>query len=160
MQKEEVRRKLAAKTQRHYHALIGAANESALRIIREIEAAAERAARRQAELESRASQLRAEAEAWRAKAAAQEAVAAALQAELRQAVGRSEGEVEDAESTCVDPERVVVSRPGCKACGKRVASVVVLPCRHLCVCSECDDVVQTCPLCLSFRRSSIEVYLS
>ncbi|XP_076943883.1 uncharacterized protein LOC143614279 [Bidens hawaiensis] len=148
-QKEEVRRKLADKTQRHYHALTRAANESVLRIIREKEAVAERAARRQAELEARASQLRAEAEAWRAKAAA-------LQAELRQ----SEGEVVDAESTYVDPERVVVSRLGCKACGKRVASVVVLPCRHLCVCSECDDVVECCPLCYSFRSSSIEVYLS
>ncbi|MFS8029954.1 putative transcription factor C2H2 family [Helianthus anomalus] len=165
---EEFRRKLAEKTQQHYHALIGSTNESALRIIREKEAVLEKAARRKAELEARATQLSAEAQVWEAKAKANEAVAAALQAQLQQTmvgcVSQGEvvagGDVEDAESSYVDPERVVVARgPGCKACGKRVATVVLLPCRHLCVCSECDDVVQTCPLCLSFRSSSIEVYI-
>ncbi|KAI3693753.1 hypothetical protein L1987_76705 [Smallanthus sonchifolius] len=169
-QGEELRRKLAEKRQRHYYALIGAAKESASRIIREKEAVAEKAARRNAELEARASQLSAEAQVWQAKARAQEAVAAALQMQLQQVmvagigVCVSQGEevaAGDAESSYIDPERVVmVSGPGCKACGKRVASVVLLPCRHLCVCSECDDVVQACPLCLSFRSSSIEVYMS
>ncbi|KAJ0559326.1 putative transcription factor C2H2 family [Helianthus annuus] len=167
-QGEELRRKLAEKRQRHYHALIGVVKESATRIIREKEAVAERAARRNAELEARATQLSAEVQVWEAKARAQEAVAAALQAELQQAVvaGTCVSQVEevaaaDAESSYIDPERVVVvSGPGCKACGKRVASVVLLPCRHLCVCSECDDVVQACPLCLSLRSSSIEVYMS
>ncbi|KAK9076594.1 hypothetical protein SSX86_004928 [Deinandra increscens subsp. villosa] len=164
---EEVRRKLAEKRQRHYHALIGAARESAARVIREKEAVAERAVQRHAELEARASQLAAEAQCWQARASAQEAVAAALQAELQQAMVAggtgcvSEVAAGDAESSYVDPERVVVvSGPGCKACGKRVASVVLLPCRHLCVCSECDDVVQACPVCLSLRSSSIEVYIS
>ncbi|XP_076881413.1 E3 ubiquitin-protein ligase BOI-like [Bidens hawaiensis] len=165
-QGEEFRRTLAEKRQRHYHALIGAAKESASRIIREREAVAEKAARRNAELEARALQLNAEAQVWQAKARAQEAIAASLHAQLQQAmvteVGacESRGE-EDAESSFIDPERVVVvSGPGCKVCGKRVASVVLLPCRHLCVCSECDDVVQACPLCLSLRSSSIEVYMS
>ncbi|KAM0015652.1 putative transcription factor C2H2 family [Helianthus debilis subsp. tardiflorus] len=167
-QGEELRRKLAEKRQRHYHALIGVVKESATRIIREKEAVVERAARRNAELEARATQLSAEAQVWEAKARAQEAVAAALQAELQQAVVAvtcvsqvEEVAAADAESSYIDPERVVVvSGPGCKACGKRVASVVLLPCRHLCVCSECDDVVQACPLCLSLRSSSIEVYMS
>ncbi|XP_024995636.1 BOI-related E3 ubiquitin-protein ligase 1-like [Cynara cardunculus var. scolymus] len=178
VQGEELRRKLAEKKQRHYSALIGAAKESASRMIRDKEVEAERAIRRNAELEARASQLSAEAQVWQAKARAQEAVAAALQAQLQQAIISgvggcvSQGEevgggcaagdaAEDAESSYIDPDRVVmVSGPGCKACGKRVASVVLLPCRHLCVCTECDDVVQACPLCLSLRSSSIEVYMS
>lgn len=144
-------------------------------------AEAEKAARRNAELEARAANLSAEAQVWQARARAQEAEAAALQSQLQQAIivtGRrgggcslsqgeevglrcAGGEAEDAESAYIDPERVVLaSGPGCKACGKRVASVVLLPCRHLCVCTECDGVVQTCPLCLSFRSSSIEVYMS
>ncbi|KAJ0431452.1 putative E3 ubiquitin-protein ligase BOI [Helianthus annuus] len=92
---EEFRRKLAEKTQRHYHALIGSANESALRVIREKEAVLEKAARRKAELEARAMQLSAEAQVWEAKAKANEAVAAALQAQLQQTmVGCvSQGEV-------------------------------------------------------------------
>nr|GEU95311.1 BOI-related E3 ubiquitin-protein ligase 1-like [Tanacetum cinerariifolium] len=169
-QGEELRRKLAEKRQRHYNALIVAAKESSSRMIREKEVEADKAIRRNAELEAKASQLSAEAEIWQSKAKAQEAVAAALQAQLQQAMGGcvSQGEevggdhenAEDAESSYIDPERVVVvSGPGCKACGKRVASVVLLPCRHLCVCSECDDLVQSCPLCLTFRSSSIQVYM-
>lgn len=149
------------------------------RRMREKEAEVEKAARRNAELEARAAQLSAEAQAWQAKARAQEVQAASLQAQLQQAMvgpangsgalqGDREGsglgcagDAEDAESAYVDPvsERRVAS-PGCKICRTRVATVVLLPCRHLCVCRECDDVVQACPLCLSLRSDSVEVYLT
>ncbi|XP_057978564.1 BOI-related E3 ubiquitin-protein ligase 1 [Malania oleifera] len=177
-QGEQLRRTLAEKRQRHYRALLSAAEESMVRRLREKEAEVEKAARRNAELETRAAQLSVEAQVWQAKARAQEATAASLQAQLQQAImsgacaaerredglGCSvggEGQAEDAESAYVDPERVVNSgRPSCKVCRKRVASVVLLPCRHLCVCTECDGVVQACPLCLSLRTSSVEVFLS
>ena len=142
----------------------------------EKEAEIEKAARRIAELEARAAQLTLEAQSWQVKARAQEAQAANLQAQLQQAMvgptnvngGDKEGsgvgcngDAEDAESAYVDPvsDRRVLS-PSCKMCRTRVATVVLLPCRHLCVCRECDDVVQACPLCLSMRTASIEVYLA
>lgn len=156
-----------------------AAEASVSRRLKEKDAEAEKAVWRRAELEARAAQLGMEMQMWQARATAQEAEAASLQAQLQSAMvvggggryfisqiedappGSAAGETEDAESAYIDPERVVLaSGPGCKACGKRVASVVLLPCRHLCVCTECDGVVQTCPLCLSFRSSSIEVYMS
>ncbi|KAK1565311.1 hypothetical protein Q3G72_023813 [Acer saccharum] len=180
-QGEQLRRTLAEKRQRHYRALLGAAEESLSRRLREREAEVEKATRRNAELEARAAQLSVEAHVWQAKARAQEATAASLQAQLQQAIltgtvaaaadsRRGEeglmctGEAaEDAESAYVDPERVVsvsVSGPSCKGCRKRVASVVLLPCRHLSVCTECDRVVQACPLCFNLRESSVEVFLS
>lgn len=180
-QGEQLRRALAEKRQRHYRALLGAAEESIARLLREKEAEVEKATRRNAELEARAAQLSVEAQVWQAKARAQEATAASLQAQLQQAImsgaggGAQDsrrgddglmctGEVaEDAESAYVDPDRVVsvpVSGPACKGCRKRVASVVLLPCRHLCVCTECDRVVQACPLCFNVRDSSVEVFLS
>nr|GMD94197.1 BOI-related E3 ubiquitin-protein ligase 1-like [Ipomoea batatas] len=108
--------------------------------------------------------------------AAQEVTAATLQAQLQQVImnagavqeredGNSPpcgagGDAEDAESAYIDPDRVVLSTgPSCKACRKRIASVVVLPCRHLCLCAACDAVAQACPLCLSVRSSSVEVFL-
>ncbi|KAM7491130.1 hypothetical protein LguiA_034051 [Lonicera macranthoides] len=181
-QGEQMRRTLADKRQRHYRALVGAAEKSAARRLREKEAEAEKATRRNAELEARAAQLSAEAQAWQLKARAVEATAANLQAQLQHAImsrgcvgyenegGDMEegarltcgaGEAEDAESGYIDPDRVErVSEARCKACRIRVASVVVLPCRHLCVCRECDGVIQACPLCLSFRSSSVEVFFS
>uniref|UniRef100_A0A803LUA4 RING-type domain-containing protein n=2 Tax=Chenopodium quinoa TaxID=63459 RepID=A0A803LUA4_CHEQI len=175
-QGEQLRRTLADKRQRHYRALLGAAEEAVTRRMREKEAEVEKAARRNAELEARAAQLSAEAQAWQAKARAQEVQAASLQAQLQQAmVGPANGsgvlqegngvgcggDAEDAESAYVDPvsDRRVTS-PSCKMCRTRVATVVLLPCRHLCVCRECDDVVQACPLCLSLRSASVEVYLT
>lgn len=149
--------------------------ESVARRLREREAEVEKATRRNAELEARAAQLSVEAQVWQAKARAQEATAVSLQAQLQQAMSGGggggdgvdggnlagiEGQADDAESAYVDPDRVVMLGPSCKACRKRVASVVLLPCRHLCLCTDCDQVVQTCPLCLSQRNSSVEVYLS
>ncbi|XVE57521.1 hypothetical protein DITRI_Ditri04bG0097300 [Diplodiscus trichospermus] len=179
-QSEELRRTLAEKRHRHYRALLGAAEESVARRLREKEAEVEKATRRNAELEARAAQLSVEAQVWQAKARAQEATAASLQAQLQQAImsggaavtqdsrrgeegqkcGGVEGQAEDAESAYVDPERVTASGPTCKACRTRVAAVVLLPCRHLCLCTECDRVAQACPLCLTVRNSSVEVFLS
>ncbi|KAK6251010.1 hypothetical protein QQP08_010809 [Theobroma cacao] len=181
VQGEELRRMLAEKRNRHYRALLGAAEESVARRLREKEAEVEKATRRNSELEARATQLSVEAQVWQAKARAQEATAASLQAQLQQAImsggaaaapdirrgeeglkcgGGVEGQAEDAESAYVDPERVAASGPVCKACRTRVASVVLLPCRHLCLCTECDRVAQACPLCLTVRNSSVEVFLS
>lgn len=144
------------------------------RQLKEKEAEVGKAVRRNAELEARAAQLSAEAQAWQARARAEEFTAATLQAQLQQAMMNGggcnahlpdgdiagAGEAEDAESAYIDPDRVVeATGPSCKSCRKRVASVVLLPCRHLCVCTDCDGVVQACPLCLSIRSSSVEVFM-
>ncbi|KAE8724141.1 hypothetical protein F3Y22_tig00010865pilonHSYRG00023 [Hibiscus syriacus] len=177
-QGEELRRGLVERRQRHYRALLRAAQESVERRLREKEAEVEKAKRRNAELEARAAQVRVETQVWQAKARAQEAKAASLQAQLQQAImsrgaavvhdsrrgdeglnctSGVEGQAEDAESAYVDPDRVVARGPACKACRTCVASVVMLPCRHLCLCTECDRVAQACPVCLTVRNSSIEV---
>lgn len=176
-----MRRTLAEKRQMHYRALLNAAEESVARRLREKEVEVQKATRRNSELEARAAQLSVEAQFWQAKARAQQATAVSLQAQLQQAMisggfaaaqdsrrgeegvvcaAGVEGRAEDAESAYIDPERVTVLGPSCKACRKRVASVVLLPCRHLSLCTECDQVVQACPLCLTLRNSSVEVYLS
>ncbi|KAK7330849.1 hypothetical protein VNO77_25053 [Canavalia gladiata] len=175
-QGDQLRRTLAEKRQRHYRALLTAAEEAVARRLREKEVEVEKATRKNAELEARAAQLSVEAQVWQAKARAQEATAASLQAQLQQTImchggedaaggGVScavEGQAEDAESAYVDPERVVVAaaRPKCRGCGKRVASVVVLPCRHLCICTECDAHFRACPVCLTLKNSTVEVFLS
>ncbi|XP_074359314.1 BOI-related E3 ubiquitin-protein ligase 1-like [Apium graveolens] len=174
-QLHEMRRKIAEMRQTHYRALLKTAEEAVAKRMREKDLEIEKAFHRNSELQARAAHFSAEAQVWKARAKAQEATAAALQAQLQNAmmsrgcaqtqnVGLTcvsgEGSAGDAESAYIDPERVEVrSVPSCKACQKRVASVVVLPCRHLCLCRECDGVVSTCPICLSFKSSSLEVSL-
>lgn len=175
-QGEQLRRALAERRQRHYRVLLGAAEESAARRLREKEAEVERAARRSAELEDRLARLRTESMAWQAKAIAEQATAASLHAQLQQAAAAAvaaappqgkteecggESPAEDAESAHVDPDRVEPVRL-CRACRCRPLSVVLLPCRHLCLCSVCDAAAagKACPVCCCLRSGSVQVFLS
>ncbi|CAL9044859.1 unnamed protein product [Musa banksii] len=166
---EQLRRGLAERRWRHYRYLLSAANESAARRLREEEAEAERAARRSAELEGRLARLRIESMAWKAKATADQATATSLQVQLQKAVataaqarGCEASPAEDAESAFMEPHRVEQGR-ACRACRERLASVVLLPCRHLCLCDACDGgggPVESCPVCRCGKAGSVRVYLT
>ncbi|XP_040384212.1 BOI-related E3 ubiquitin-protein ligase 1-like isoform X2 [Oryza brachyantha] len=189
---ERLRRALGEARRRHYRSLLGAAEAAAARRMREKEVEASKAARRGAELEERVARLRAEAATWQAKALADQSTAAALHAQLQQAAaaaqarGKAEEDnngaaaaADDAESGFVDPDRVeeVIpppppppSRP-CRTCRQRPSSVVLLPCRHLCVCEACEPAVSTaitgaaaaaaaCPTCRGAVTGTVQVFLS
>lgn len=179
-----MRRALAETRRAHYRALLGLAEQSAARRLREKDAEMERAARRNAELEQRVARLRAETVAWQTKARAEEAAAAVLQAQLQQAAERQNlagdpgcsaaGDLagaEDAESGYLDPERrdaggsssaaaAAAAARVCRACRRRAAAVLVLPCRHLCLCRECAAGAEACPVCRCARTACLEVFLS
>ncbi|XP_010481380.1 PREDICTED: BOI-related E3 ubiquitin-protein ligase 1 [Camelina sativa] len=179
IQGEQLRRMLAENNDRHYRELLRTTEESVRRRLREKEAEVDKATRRHAELEARASQIETESRAWQVRAAAREAEATSLQAHLQQAVfeaahrggvittaeqnsGSVDGadEAEDAESAYVDPDRCEMIGPGCRICRRRSATVLALPCRHLVLCQGCDGSVRVCPLCLSTKNSSVEVFYS
>uniref|UniRef100_A0A1J3DX58 E3 ubiquitin-protein ligase BOI n=1 Tax=Noccaea caerulescens TaxID=107243 RepID=A0A1J3DX58_NOCCA len=174
-QGEHLRRMLAENSERHYRELLRTTGESVRRRLREKEAEIEKATRRHAELEARAAQIETESRAWQVRAAAREAEATSLQARLQQAVthhdvvtaaepksGSADGvdEAEDAESAYVDPDRYETIGPSCRICRRRSATVMALPCRHLVLCKGCDGSVRVCPLCLSSKNSSVEVFFS
>ncbi|KAG2270217.1 hypothetical protein Bca52824_064772 [Brassica carinata] len=91
--------------------------------------------------------VRAEAQAWQARASAQEAAATSLQAQLQQAVDMRGGGGVWAQDGRAEEE------------GLLEATVVMLPCRHLSICPECDRTALACPLCLTLRNSSVEAIL-
>ncbi|ESQ39852.1 hypothetical protein EUTSA_v10000973mg [Eutrema salsugineum] len=174
-QGEQLRRMLAENSERHYRELLRTTEESVRRRLREKEAEIEKATRRHAELEARAAQIETESRAWQVRAAGREAEAASLQARLQQAFAHGGGvtaaepksgsvdgvdEAEDAESAYVDPDRFELTGPSCRICRRRSATVLALPCRHLALCKGCDGSVRVCPLCLSSKNSSVEVFFS
>lgn len=48
----------------------------------------------------------------------------------------------------------------CCVCYDKPKSMLLLPCRHLCLCSHCSllDAVRTCPICRSRIQDRIEVF--
>jgi E3 ubiquitin-protein ligase BOI-like protein len=193
LQAERLRRALADTRRRQYRSLLIAAEATASQRIREKEAEASEAARRGADLEGRVARLRAEAAAWQAKALADQSTAAALHAQLQQAAaaaqaraGKAEEEdnagaaADDAGSCFVDPDRVEEIAPPpppparpCRSCRRAPASVVLLPCRHLCVCADCEPAVPAtaapfsacavaaaCPMCRGAVTGTVQVFFS
>lgn len=48
----------------------------------------------------------------------------------------------------------------CRSCGKEESCVLLLPCRHLCLCTVCGSSLHTCPVCNSSKTVSVHVNLS
>lgn len=173
-QGEQLQRTLAEKRQKHYGALLGAAEKSAARRLREKEAEVEREALRSSELEDRLARLRTESMAWQAKAMADQVTAASLHAQLQHAAATAatapQGNpggcgdplpAEDAESANVNPGHAEPEH-ACRTCRRRPASVVLVPCRHLCLCDACDggqSPAESCPVCGCVTTGRIRVLL-
>ncbi|XP_062115823.1 probable BOI-related E3 ubiquitin-protein ligase 3 [Humulus lupulus] len=48
----------------------------------------------------------------------------------------------------------------CRNCGKEESCVLLLPCRHLCLCTVCGSSLHTCPICKSTKNASVHVNMS
>lgn len=48
----------------------------------------------------------------------------------------------------------------CRRCGVRESIVLLLPCRHLCVCTMCGSTCRSCPVCDSGINASVHVNFS
>ncbi|XP_042398829.1 BOI-related E3 ubiquitin-protein ligase 1-like isoform X3 [Zingiber officinale] len=168
-QGEQLQIALVERHRMHYRSLLCAASVDAANRIREKQAEVERAAQRSAELQNRLVRLRSESNAWQAKAMADQVMAASLHSQLQQAAAAAAAlsqarsgdapPAEDAGSAIVDPNRNDAART-CRACRGRPAMMVLLPCRHLCLCEACDAAVDACPVCESDKTGRIRVFLA
>ncbi|KAK3142724.1 hypothetical protein QOZ80_4BG0350430 [Eleusine coracana subsp. coracana] len=177
LEMERMRLGLQEARQRQFRAVVSAVERATAGRLRSAELDLERARCRNAELEERLRQLTAEGQAWLGVAKSHEAVAAGLRATLDQlllqqpgpAAGGILGDAEDAQSCCfetagttADGDDAASTRraASCKACGGAEACVLLLPCRHLCLCRACEPVATSCPVCAATKNASLQVLLS
>ncbi|KAL8162130.1 hypothetical protein V2J09_013619 [Rumex salicifolius] len=176
---EKVKLEIEERRRNQSRSLIGAIDEAITRKLREKDEQIDRIGKLNLALEERVKSLYLENQIWRDLAQTNEATANALRSNLEFVLSQANNAGEDdAESCCgssgeaEEGEQVLrwrkVARTSggeskkrmCRRCGSMESSVLVLPCRHLCLCSGCGPSVDTCPVCNSTKNASVHILTS
>ncbi|XP_042404133.1 probable BOI-related E3 ubiquitin-protein ligase 2 [Zingiber officinale] len=183
---ERLRNEVREVTKRHCRGLLSAAEREAARRLREKAVELEVARLTNAALEEKVRKLTAENQMRLAAAKHYEAAVGVLRGSLQRALllqqsrsrssagccegyGDSEA-ISAAESSCCfeaeekgrgqQQQQRRRRRSGwwCKACGRKEARTLLLPCKHLCLCEECEPGVGECPVCGAAKTAGFQVF--
>lgn len=163
--------------ERHTISLMNALEKGVNKKLHEKDIEIENINRKNKELEERIKQVAMEAQSWHYKAKYNESVANTLKGNIQQllAQGTAQGhegfgdsEVDDALSSLKHPPGMI-SSPGnldflnhrlkCRSCKKKQVSILLFPCRHLCLCADCEGFIDVCPVCQVVKTASFPVNL-
>lgn len=173
-QEEDMVRGVREIRQRHMASFLHALQNGVIKKMHEKDLELETITRKNKELVENMKQVTTEAQNWCYMAKYNESVVNVLKTNLQQAVqgcsnrgqeGSGENDVDDAAS-CIDPNNYlskstsVKKDMSCRSCKAKEVSVLLMPCRHLCLCKECESFVSVCPLCNMVTTATFEVYLS
>lgn len=163
--------------QRHMASFLNTLEQSVSKKLHEKDLELEIITRKNKELVENVKKVTADAQNWCYMAKYNESVVNFLKNNLEQAMqgsnGRKEGCGEsgtDDAASCIDPNNFLASGFNrssqaknnmiCRSCRVKEVSVLLMPCRHLCVCKDCEGFVSVCPVCQMLTTASFEVYLS
>ncbi|KAF8028699.1 hypothetical protein BT93_E1374 [Corymbia citriodora subsp. variegata] len=169
---ERLRLELEDRVKQQSRTLLSSIHDSVARKVKEKDDEIQRLGKLNGQLQEKVKALVMENQIWQGLAHTNEAAANSLRFNLEHALARggwAAGADDDAESCCGsnDPGRAAAEesrRAGpqraCRACGERESSVLLLPCRHLCLCAACGPSHHDCPACGSAVTASVHVNLS
>ncbi|XP_030548817.1 BOI-related E3 ubiquitin-protein ligase 1 [Rhodamnia argentea] len=173
---ERLRLELEERVKQQSKVLLSSIHDSVVRKLKEKDDEIQKMGKMNWLLQEKVKSLAMENQIWRGLAQTNEAAANSLRSNLELALARGCGDDDGAESCCGsnDPGAAVAagadggasdaeSRRGrrwCRACGERESSVLLLPCRHLCLCAACGPSHHDCPACGSAVTASVHVNLS
>ena len=187
-QNQKVRMELEERKKRQSRMLVSAIQEGMIKKVKEKDEEIQRMGKINWFLQEKAKSLYVENQIWRDLAQANEATANSLRSNLEQVLAHASGGAatlaDDAESSCCGSsdhgrctlaggeegavkDKMVVVKDNlnhnrmCKKCGERESSVLLLPCRHLCLCTLCgSNLIGSCPVCDSVMTASVHVNMS
>lgn len=185
IQEEHLSKGVRDMKQRHIASFLTAIEKGVSNKLREKDLEIENMNRKNKELIERIKQVAMEAQNWHYRAKYNESVVNVLKSNLQQAIsqgadqgkeGFGDSEVDDAASY-IDPNNYLNIPAGparplsrnyqglkdhmtCRACKSKEVCMLLMPCRHLCLCKDCDMLISVCPVCQLIKTSSVQVYLS
>ncbi|CAN7082865.1 unnamed protein product [Brassica oleracea var. botrytis] len=163
IQGDQLRHAVLDKIQRSQYKTVALMEERVVQKLREKDEELEMVNRTNKELEVRIEQLAMEAEAWQQRAKYNENMFAALNCNLERAHGRPRDSIEGCGDSEVDDTASCFNRRNgkmmCRFCGVREVCMLLLPCKHMCLCKECERNLSSCPLCQSSKFLGMEVYM-
>ena len=184
-QEEHLAKGVREMKQRHIASFLAAIEKGVSKKLHEKDVEIENMNRKNRELVERIKQVAMEAQSWHYKAKYNESVVNVLKSNLQQAIsqgadqgkeGFGDSELDDAASY-IDPNNILsIAGSGvkpfsknyqgskenmtCRACKSKEVSMLLMPCRHLSLCKECDAFIGVCPVCQLMKTASVQVYLS
>jgi E3 ubiquitin-protein ligase BOI-like protein len=175
---KKVRMELEERQKQHARMLVSVIGEGVVKKLNEKDEQIQRIGKLNMALQEKVKSLCVENQLWRDLAQSNEAAAISLRSNLEQVlahVSEDRGDpaavAEDGESCCgsndvvCGGEEEIGSAAGgdrrCRKCGEGEACVLLLPCRHLCVCTTCgSQLLQACPVCNSRMTATVHVNMS
>lgn len=178
-QEENILKDVRELKQRHTVSFLSAIEKGVDRKLREKELEIENMNRKNKELTERIKQVAMEVQSWHYRAKYNESVVNVLKSNLQQVMaqgalngkeGCGDSEVDDAASYANLDHLDIINGPGnsasmtkqmnCRACRVKEVCVLLLPCRHLCLCKDCEGFIDVCPLCRVMKAASVQVFMS
>lgn len=180
IQEENIKKGITELKNRHTVSLLNALEKEVCHRIHEKDVKIETLSQKNKELMEKIREMALEAQSWHLRAKQNESLVNVLQSNINQAFmqgtgllkeGCGECMADDAVSFCnynlLDPSANYQNHPSsvkelmkCKACKSKEVSILLLPCRHLCLCTDCDIFIEICPVCRLKKARSLQVYMS
>lgn len=173
---ETVRVELEEQRMRQSRMLVTAIQSAVAKKLKEKDEEIQRMGKMNWVLQERVKSLCVENQIWRELAQNNEATANNLRINLEQVLAHvsedhyNQNDAAPAESSCASNNNCeeeedevndgVLGKRMCNQCGVRESIVLLLPCRHLCLCTMCGSTVHNCPLCNSRINASVHVNYS
>lgn len=139
-------------------------------LLNQIEGQIIEALNRTFQLENLLTRMEIENQTWQRVAKEKETMVASLNIaiqRLKETANQPPNGVDDAESYCqnIEGEKTETGQLGsmkkmvCRCCNHRNSCVIILPCRHLCSCRDCEAFLDSCPVCGTVKKACIEALI-
>lgn len=186
LQTKKIRLELEERQKHQARLLAAAIGEGVMKKLKEKDEQIHRMAKLNLVLQERVKSLYVENQLWRDLAQTNEATANSLRTNLEQVLQHVSGgeerisaggaavvAEEDVESCCGSSNGVGDDKDEgdsscygdrrCRICKERESCVLLLPCRHLCLCNVCgsgSQQLQSCPVCNASMTATLHVNMS